>query len=610
MTLNVTVLTPTIIYQSADFRLTDFGNGKFITDQSPKTVSLIFSSWNGFVTYTGVGRWRERDISDQVADWLTGTPNLSMDEVARIIESRGTALLRDREQFYERSRHTFTLAGFEEGRARVYVISNFEDCFGASRSTADDHLSTTTRALGVCRKATVIVTGRKSAVPRPDRRTLGNLAARYPGDGVRIRRRMVALNATAAASPRSGGAASRECIVLSFTADGRGVMQLSTDGSEKPAQFPTVMNGVNVKTMIMDALKGLGVDTSKVRVVQGASTSLRAGNRSKVTGPCQYSVAVPDTTYGYGLTEITSSEFEPAVARDISDSSEIVGTGRSGPGIYPNIPWSWRDGQIRRLNYAGLAAAVNGAGSVVAVLQSAGRQLAALYEEDTLIELPLYHGEPGVFAGSDSEASAISIQGTIAGSVRSQSEERDFPNIRASVFRVGSPTVILEGVPSEYRCRALDINSRDHVLVVSNPGPFDSRCILWDLSAGTCSPIGDDTHNVFPTAITDDDVVLGQARNAQNEPVAVICRPGGRWERLGTPDGWRPVDMNSKGEAVGWAIEEHLDAPWLRRPNGEVVMLPHLREHNTVPDAINSAGQIVGHAQADHGSHAVLWHTQ
>lgn len=298
------------------------------------------------------------------------------------------------------------------------------------------------------------------------------------------------------------------------------------------------------------------------------------------------------------------------MARDISNRGEVVGTGRSGPGMYPNIPWSWRDDQLSRLNYTGLAAAVNDAGSVVAVLQGAGRQLAAFYEEGILTELPLYHGEPRVFAGSDSEASAINGQGTIAGSVRSQAEETGYPNMRAAVFQAGSPTVILEGIPSEYRCRALDINSQGHVLVLANPGTFDSRCVLWDLNAGTWSYVGDDTRNVFPAAITDHDVVLGQARNAQNEPVAVVCSPGGRWERLGTADGWRPVDMNNRREAVGWAIIDHLDVPWLCRPNGEIVMLPYLREHNTAPTAINNDGQIAGSAGADHGSHAVLWRTQ
>jgi hypothetical protein len=132
MTLNVTVLTPTTIYLSADFRLTDSATGKPITDPSPKTVTLSYPDWDGFITYTGVGRWRDRDISDLTAEWLTGPAELSMADVARVIESKGTQLLRDVERSDHRMRHTFTLAGFGQGRVRAYVISNFEDCHANS----------------------------------------------------------------------------------------------------------------------------------------------------------------------------------------------------------------------------------------------------------------------------------------------------------------------------------------------------------------------------------------------------------------------------------------------------------------------------------------------
>lgn len=193
MTLNVTVLTPQTIYLSADFRLTNFDTGRVITDRSPKTVTLTYLDWNGFVTYTGVGSWQGRNVSELVAEWLTGQESPSIGEVAQVIAAKGTELLRNIEQQYPRRRHTFTLAGFDGDRVRVYVISNFEDCHGNSRTTIDDHLTATTRSLGRGKKATVIVTGRKSAVPLNERRLLGGVAANYPGDGLRIRRRMAEL---------------------------------------------------------------------------------------------------------------------------------------------------------------------------------------------------------------------------------------------------------------------------------------------------------------------------------------------------------------------------------------------------------------------------------
>ena len=81
MTLNITLLTPLAIYQSADFRLRDLSDGSFMTDRSAKTVVLQYPTWSGFVTYTGLGSWQNRSISEFIADWLDDRINRSMWEV-------------------------------------------------------------------------------------------------------------------------------------------------------------------------------------------------------------------------------------------------------------------------------------------------------------------------------------------------------------------------------------------------------------------------------------------------------------------------------------------------------------------------------------------------
>lgn len=605
MTLNVTVLTPTTIYQSADFRLTNFDTGEVITDSSPKTVTFTFRSWLGFITYTGVGSWRNQDISTLIADWLTGSAEISMADTARLVAANGTKLLRDFERFYPRRRHTFTLAGFENGGARVYVISNFEDCFGSSRNTIDDNLTVTTRALASGKKATVIVTGYKSAVSVDDRRLLGSVAGQYSEDGLRIRRRMADLNA--AAAPRSRGMVSTDCVVQSFRIDGTGVMQLNRDATEVPQQFPHIMNGMNVTKLMTDALKGLGIDPTKTRLVQAAYASSGPG-RQTLTSPasCRYAIKVPDPSTGYSLSEITSTEFAPMSARDISDRGQVVGTGQPQHGLQSNIPWSWHNGLLDRLNYTGVAQAVDNSGQIVAILQEP-HQRAALFREGVLVELPLYHGEPGVFAGSDSAGIAINDQHTVAGNVRSQAEERGRPNMRAAMFREGQPTIILEGIPVEYACQAIDINENGQVLVVANPAAFDARSILWNPADSTWVNVGDDTTNVFPIALNDDGIVLGQGRNIHSHPVAVMCEPAGTWERLGTDDGWIPVDINNRGEVIGRVMIDGIDRPWLRRSTREIVLLPYATDHHTTPAAINNVGHIVGGATADRCSHAMMW---
>ena len=98
MTLNITLLTPIAIYQSADFRLTDPSDASFIRDESAKTVVLRYMSWSGFVTYTGIGSWNGVSLSEMVVDWLTGIHAPSMADVVAIIEREGTGLIKELER--------------------------------------------------------------------------------------------------------------------------------------------------------------------------------------------------------------------------------------------------------------------------------------------------------------------------------------------------------------------------------------------------------------------------------------------------------------------------------------------------------------------------------
>src|SRR6266705_2800182 len=600
MTLNVTLLTPIVIYQSADFRLTNPATGKSFPDPSPKTVTLSYSGWDGFITYTGVGSWRDRYVSDYLVEWLTGPADACMADVAGIVADKGTKLLQDIERNYSRRMHTFTLAGFGDQRPQVYVISNFEDCFGHTRGGIDDRLTVTTRPLGHGKKATVIVTGYKSAVPMIDRRLLGIMAANYPGDGLRIRRRMAKLNADAA--PRSKNRISPESVVLSFRSDGSGAMLLDGAANEVPNQFPHIMNGINLTKALMDAMKSVGFDLSSARMVQIGSASIRPGQKvSPQSLPCNYAVIHPRTSVGYQVTEITAAEFKLAGARDISDRGQIVGFGRAGlrSDQPPDIPWSYLNGQVVRLNYAGLAAAVNYTGQVAAVLQGHDEpppmwQRAALCDGTNLIELPLYRTERESPERSESEARAINNSSLMAGSVAIQFDKSEPLTTFAAIFRAGQPTVVFDGLRPEYGCRGIDVNEQGHVLLMAGIGLSDVSSVLWNPSDGRWHYVGDEITNVFPMAVNDDDFVLGQARNMQNQPIAVMCRPSGRWEPLGTPDNWVPIDMNSKAEVVGRVSMDLLERPWLHRPDGRTIMLPYITDHHTNPAAINNLGQIAG----------------
>jgi hypothetical protein len=613
VTLKVTILTPNVIYQSADFRLVNFQTGKVITDRSAKTVTLTYWSWDGFITYTGVGRWRGRDVSELIAEWLTGVESPSMTDVADIVAAKGTELLRYLEKLYaSRMRHTFTLVGFEGGQARVCVISNFEDCRNKSKDTIDDYLTVTTRGLRKSERAIVIVTGRKKAVPLSERRMLGSVAAQYPEDSLRVRRRLEKLNRAAASSPDSGGAISEDCLVVSFRADGTGAMQLNRDATEVPPLFPEIANGINTGKLLQETFKGLGVDPSQMRLLQagfGRGRPADAPTTAPPAGPCRYAIRIPDPTSGYRLSEITATEFGPVIARDISDQGQIVGTGQAdGPQPRP-IPWSWHGGVMARLNYTGATVAVNGLGQIVASQQLApGANRVAIYEKNTLTELPPYRDESGAFSDSTSIAYSINDQTIVSGEVHGDREDPRQPvDMRAAIFHPDKPAIIFEGFVFKFGARAVDINEHGHVLIDANPGAFDARSVLWDPSTGSWGYVGDERTYVYPVSLNDEGFVLGLAKNTYGHPVAAICEPGCNWKRLGTRDGWEPLDMNNRGEVIGRGMIDSLFRPWLRRPTGEVVLLPYLSDHHTYLTSINNRGQIVGSANADRCSHAILW---
>ena len=84
-----------------------------------------------------------------------------------------------------------------------------------------------------------------------------------------------------------------------------------------------------------------------------------------------------------------------------------------------------------------------------------------------------------MFSGTDSYASAINADGTVAGSVRSRAEERGRPNTRAAVFWSGQPPTVLMELQADFGSGAVDINARGQVLVAASPAMFDARSIFW-----------------------------------------------------------------------------------------------------------------------------------
>ena len=142
---------------------------------------------------------------------------------------------------------------------------------------------------------------------------------------------------------------------------------------------------------------------------------------------------------------------------------------------------------------------------------------AIFYHADALVPLPLHCGQQGELEGTESAARAINDAGMVVGSVRSRAEEQGRPNTRAAAWEPDESTHVLTELRAEFGCNAVAANDCGQVLIMAGVGVFDVRSILWRPVNNAWSYVGNGTTNVYPIALTDDGIVLGQARNNRAE---------------------------------------------------------------------------------------------
>ena len=123
MTLNITIVTPIGIHQSADFQISKTeqdadGNWVVMQPNSSKIVSLRYEKWSGFVTYCGMGLWQGKRTDEYAVEWLTdlSNPNFAFRDAVDKIRVRGSAWIKDINQSFGKVMpHSFVLAAYESG---------------------------------------------------------------------------------------------------------------------------------------------------------------------------------------------------------------------------------------------------------------------------------------------------------------------------------------------------------------------------------------------------------------------------------------------------------------------------------------------------------------
>jgi hypothetical protein len=403
MTLIITVLTERTIYQSADFRLTNPVTRTVITNTSTKLITLSYPpDWEGFVAYTGIGsvtrgasefvdtpdlvrqllgapseaKRRPSDLIDTsrfVMHWLEGVYPATPADVAERIRNRGTEWLSKIETaLHGPSRHTFILAAFSAGTPQLWVISNFEDCYGRDYGDPKPQLNVSSMRAGV--RPRIVVSGWKPKKvmekvsqerlsrerliwSHQERRLRERLIHSLADDPARIRRMLAELNAAGANSSEDAKEwISPECSVVSVRADGQG--RYDVDG---PVDIHAVSMGSRTPSP-RELAKLLGI--GEARVVGVASRS------SKPLMPyeqCRPQTVTPADSGGYILHEVSHPEFVSCQAHDVSDAGVIVGSGNPPGRPADYMMWiATLDGEVRPCGLIAQPGGINDDGEVAA----------------------------------------------------------------------------------------------------------------------------------------------------------------------------------------------------------------------------------------------------
>jgi hypothetical protein len=586
MTLLITAASRDVIYQSADFRLSDLRNGEVITDRSTKLVTLTYTDWQGFITYTGIGSWDGIDTSALIVRWLAGNSEISPDEVEQLLQGKGGSWLARMAGRLGPQRHTFVFGCFDSAGARVSVISNFEDGQGRTDRVPARQLIVT--RLRPTLKPTVVVCGAKKAISRSSLARLRRLLRPGAADPARVRTFLSELNREGATRSAYGSTVSENCSVVSIRRDGHGVNSIAG-----AVELRAVMNGMAAPTQA-ELEKMLGF---KLGTIVGAGSGI-AGGVAIPYAPCN-PVTIKGDEPSHVLREWSHPDFESLRPVDVSNSGIVFGVGdRRGT---QGAPLVWRGAspdQIEVSDFVAGYGGVNDAGVVVTSAHTAeGLNHAALWTSTETYDLSFE-------AEHRSAAVAINASGLVVGSLTINGRENGQAGERPAAWMPDGNTHILEDFGAEYGA-AVDVNDDGLVLVAGHNG-MTTVPILWNASTGEFWIVGGDI-GVYPIAINRHGTVVANAVGENGVHVSMIARLGQPWQRIFDVDGFYVNDINDDEGIAGTCHENGLSWPWFKPPRGPVRRLPYLQHHSCRIWAINNAGVIVGTAQADHGVHGLVW---
>lgn len=591
MTLNITILSRQFIYQSADYALFNEREKKPLLMPSTKAVVVSNFDWTGFITYTGIGRVRNKHISESVREWIRNLDHPSFENVVERIRNRASRWI----QAVPGARHTFIVAAFVEGLPTAAVVSNFQKWHGLDSTTIGRNFAVST--IVAKRAPQVIVTGIRDAVPKPQRRALQQLAKKYSHDGARIRRAMA--EATRHGAQRYPGLISEDCFVYSQDSGGDG--HYEPMGSTR-TENPMLIGGLDTDRQIRDLLdKIVGPNRSLVQM-----RTVSSKNQTAPPAPCDLILATRFSSTRYQIVELATPAGRRATPRSINANGIIVGEGTAqwrGPS-YPCF-WPQPTNIVFLPNgggFGGVAHDINESGIIVGYSEWPDRASHACTWN--LDGSPTDIGEAIARHG---QAQALNGSGSIAGSVSIHPTEGGYYHFRPAYWPNSGPPVILDELAGGWG-EAVDINSMGVILVRVHNG-VETGAWLWDGARAT--EIGKPSSNFqkfYALRVTDEGRVAGLTIRKDGQRCGAVRSIDGTWSSLFTPKLGRELTaVNRQLLIAGYETDNDYRVPWVMQEGGEITYLPHYKYHNHHVWMVSEQGWAVGSASADNCRHPLLW---
>lgn len=240
MTLNISVVSKSVVCLSSDFRLTykTQGSASYYTDHEAQKI-VLFSTLKfiALVQFCGLAKIGSFDTSNWLARISHELPKNA--PVADLLSR-----LREVNPFIKGHRLTFTVAGFEGDKVFAHLVSNYQHIDPSRDNTIQGVL---TRSTLQVRGVHSFATGERQFVDPMQLRAIRRLV-KGNADPKHLRERLAAINAQAASKAGADGSISTACFAGHLTKQKKG--EIAPYGLDEGQEY--------LPEFVMAPLKSLG----------------------------------------------------------------------------------------------------------------------------------------------------------------------------------------------------------------------------------------------------------------------------------------------------------------------------------------------------------------